>query len=307
MATWKGKTRGGLLGYKIFVFLIRYAGLGAAYGLLRLVALWFVFFSPTATRAIYSFFRNRLNKGRWSSALAVYRTYWAFGQALIDRTAVLAGFENKFTYDFDGEQHIQEMAQTGKGGVLLSIHGGNWSMAGSMLEENVGQTARINIVMLEAEHQKIQRFLAQVQVKQAANIIEIGNDFSHIIAMGLALRNGELLCMHGDRFLPGADTLEVDFLGAKAHFPAGPFQLIYRMKVPYSFVFSFKENRQHYHFYATPTLRTPASPQAAAQAFAHSIAQKLHQYPYQWYNFYDFWGTPSLVTSEKSTLQTSNG
>ena len=295
MATWKGKTRGGLLGYKIFVFLIRHAGLNAAYGLLLFVAGWFVLFSPKSTRAIYTLFRKRFRKGRWASALGVYRTYWVFGQALIDRTAVLAGFEQQFTYDFDGESHIHHMAEAGNGGVLLSIHGGNWSMAGSMLEENVGQSARINIVMLEAEHQKIQAFLEQVQVKQAANIIGIGNDFSHIIAMGAALRNGELLCMHGDRFLPEADTLEVDFLGAKAHFPAGPFQLIYRMKVPYSFVFAFKETRRHYHFYATPMQQHPASAQAAAQEFAQSIEAKLQQYPYQWYNFYDFWAAPSTA------------
>lgn len=304
MANWKGKTRGGLLGYQIFVFLIRYAGLRAAYGLLLFVAFYFVFFSPQSSKTIYSFFRKRLGKGRLASLWGIYKTYWSFGQALIDRTAVLAGFSHKFTYDFDGENYIHDMAKAGEGGVLISIHGGNWSMAGSMLEENVGQAARINIVMLEAEHQKIKTFLEKVQVKQAANIIGIGEDFSHIIAMGTALRNGELLCMHGDRFLPEAETLQVDFLGAPALFPAGPFQLIHRMKVPYSFVFAFKESHSHYHFYATPIQQHPASPQAAAEQFAQQIEQQLEKYPYQWYNFYDFWALP---TTESTTLPTNNG
>ncbi|MGH1337866.1 MAG: lipid A biosynthesis acyltransferase [Aureispira sp.] len=304
MANWEGKTRGGLLGYKIFVFLIRYAGLRTAYGLLLFVAFYFVFFSPSASRSIYSFFRKRLGKSRRASLWGIYKTYWAFGQALIDRTAVLAGFGQQFSYDFDGEHYIQDMAKAGAGGILLSIHGGNWAMAGSMLEENVGQNARINIIMLEAEHQKIQAFLANIQVQQAANIIGIGDDFSHIIAMGSALRNGELLCMHGDRFLPKAETIAVNFLGETAHFPAGPFQLIHRMKVPYSFVFAFKETLRHYHFYATPGQQYPTSPQAAAQQFAHDIEKQLQKYPYQWYNFYDFWATP---TTEKTSLQTNNG
>lgn len=303
MANWKGKTRGGLLGYQIFVFLIRYAGLRAAYGLLLFVAFYFVFFSPSASRSIYSFFRKRLGKGALVSIFGIYKTYWAFGQALIDRTAVLAGFSDKFTYDFDGEQHIHEIAEAGNGGLLLSIHGGNWSMAGSILDENVGHHARINIVMLEAEHKKIQDFLNKVQVKQAANIIGIGQDFSHIIAMGTALRQGELLCMHGDRFLPGAETITVDFLGATAHFPAGPFQLISRMKVPYSFVFAFKEKSSHYHFSATPIQQASATPQVVAQQFAQEVETKIRKYPYQWYNFYDFWATPS---SNKTNLQASN-
>ncbi|BDS15632.1 LpxL/LpxP family acyltransferase [Aureispira anguillae] len=292
MASWKGKTRGGLLGYKIFVFILKYMGLRAAYLLLVFVSFYFVLFSPTSTKSIYSFFRKRLRKGRLQSCWAIYRTYFSFGQALIDRTAVLAGLNSRFTYNFDGEEHIRTIAKEGQGGVLISIHGGNWSMAGSMLEDNVGSNARINIVMLEAEHQKIQAFLEKIQVKQSANIIGIGDDFSHIIAMGSALRNGELLCMHGDRFLPGAETVVVDFLGEKAHLPAGPFQLITRMKVPYTIVFAFKETTHHYHYYSTPPYRNPKSVQEAAQYFATSVEEKIKQYPYQWYNFYDFWAVP---------------
>jgi len=39
---WSGKSRGGASGYLIFVFIIRRAGLGAAYALLSLVALYFI-------------------------------------------------------------------------------------------------------------------------------------------------------------------------------------------------------------------------------------------------------------------------
>lgn len=301
MASWKGKTRGGLLGYKIFIFILKNLGLRAAYLLLVFVSFYFVFFAPTSTKSIYSFFRNRLKKGRLHSLWAIYKTYFSFGQALIDRTAVLAGLTDKFTYNFDGEEYIHTIAKEGNGGVLISIHGGNWSMAGSMLEDNVGSNARVNIVMLEAEYQKIQAFLEKIQVKQAANIIGIGDDFSHIIAMGTALRNGELLCMHGDRFLPGAETIEVDFLGAKAHLPAGPFQLITRMKVPYTIVFAFKETVSHYHYYSTPPYRNATSAQDAAQYFATSVEEKIKQYPYQWYNFYDFWAIPEPSTQVKRT------
>lgn len=306
MASWKGKTRGGLLGYKIFVFILKNLGLRAAYLLLVFVSFYFVLFAPTSTKAIYSFFRKRLKKGRLPSVWAVYRTYFSFGQALIDRTAVLAGQNHKFTYYFDGIEHLQTIAEEGNGGVLISCHGGNWSMAGSMLEDSVGDHARVNIVMLEAEHQKIKAFLDRIQVKQAANIIGIGDDFSHIIKMGTALRNGEILCMHGDRFLPGAETVVVDFFGEKAHLPAGPFQLITRMKVPYTIVFAFKETVSHYHFYSTPPFRDSTSVQDAAQYFATSVEEKIRLYPYQWYNFYDFWAVPDTPTQTSSRRKRNN-
>lgn len=299
MASWKGKTRGGLLGYQIFVFILKYMGLRAAYLLLVFVAGYFVFFAPTSTKAIYAFFRNRLQKGWFASVWGIYKTYYVFGQALIDRTAVLAGLGTRFSYDFDGEHYIREIAVEGNGGVLISAHAGNWSMAGNILDKNMPEGARVNIVMLADEHKKVQEFLDKTQKEQTANIIPIGDDFSHIIAMGTALRNGELLCMHGDRYLPGADTVEVDFFGAKAHLPAGPFQLITRMKVPYTVVYSFKETASHYHFYSTPPLRNPKSVQEAAQYFADSLEEKMRQYPYQWYNFYDFWATPEKMNQEE--------
>lgn len=292
MASWKGKSRGGLLGYKIFVFILKYMGLRAAYLLLTFVSFYFVLFSAKSTSAIYSFFRKRLKKGRIKSVWSVYKTYYIFGQALIDRTAALAGMGDKFTYDFDGEHFIKEIAEEGKGGVLISAHAGNWSMAGNRLDKNMPDKARVNIVMMADEHKKIQEFLDKTQSKQTAKIIGIGDDFSHIIAMGIALRKGELLCMHGDRYMPGAETIVVDFFGEKAHLPAGPFQLIARMKVPYTVVYAFKESACHYHFYSTPPLHNPRSAEEAAQYFATSMEEKIRKHPYQWYNFYDFWAPP---------------
>ena len=300
MASWKGKSRGGILGYKIFIFILKYLGLRAAYLLLVFVAFWFVPFAPAATKSIYAFFRQRLKKGRLHSAWAVYKTYFVFGQALIDRTAVLAGMNNKFTYFFDGVEHLRGIAEGGEGGILISAHAGNWSMAGSMLDDDVGTNARVNIVMLADEHKRIQEFLDKIQVKQAAKIIAIGDDFSHIIAMGTALRNGEILCMHGDRYMPGADTIEVDFFGDKAYLPAGPFQLITRMKVPFTIVYAFKETATHYHFYSTPPMKNPESMQEAAQYFASSMEEKVRQYPYQWYNFFDYWAKPAQPIHESA-------
>lgn len=292
MANWKGKTKGGLLGYKIFVFLIQYIGLWAAYSLLYFVAFYFLLFSRQSTKASYSFFRNRMGWSIAKSVIGIYKTYLKMGEALIDRTALLSGLDNKFTFDYDGEHYIKEIAEKGKGGVLISGHVGNWAIAGNILDKKMPSSLKVHIVMLAAEHKKIQSFLDSIQVKQTAAIIPIGNDFSHILAMGIALQKGELICMHGDRFLPNQKTVVVDFFGEKTHFPAGPFQLAVRMKVPYTITYAFKEGKAHYHFYSTPPLYNSSSLEEAAQYFATSLEQKLKRYPYQWFNFYDFWATP---------------
>ena len=45
MSQWDGKSKGAVLGYKIFIFFIQILGIRAAYVLLYLVALYFFLFS----------------------------------------------------------------------------------------------------------------------------------------------------------------------------------------------------------------------------------------------------------------------
>ena len=58
---WKGKSRGGVIGYKIFIFFLKYFGISFAYFILLFVAFYFIPFAPKATRASYFYF-NKVRK-----------------------------------------------------------------------------------------------------------------------------------------------------------------------------------------------------------------------------------------------------
>ena len=59
MATkWEGKSKGTVLGYKIFVFFIKNLGLTAAYILLVPVALYYLLFSVKSTKALFYYFNK---------------------------------------------------------------------------------------------------------------------------------------------------------------------------------------------------------------------------------------------------------
>ena len=68
----------------------------------------------------------------------------------------MAGFRSKFTFDFEGEDHLRKMASENTGCLLISAHIGNFEMAGHMLER---LESRVNILMLDAEHQQIKNYL----------------------------------------------------------------------------------------------------------------------------------------------------
>jgi predicted LPLAT superfamily acyltransferase len=295
VASWKGQSRGNLLGYKIFVTLLKNFGVKPAYFLLRFVAFYFFFFSPSSFRYIYQFYRHRLNFGFFKSILFVYRNYFIFGQVLLDKTATLAGFRSEFTFDFDGEQHLREMTEGNAGCLLISAHLGNFEMAGHMLER---LDARVNIIMLDAEYQRIRNYLSSITQK-SFHVIAIRDDNAHVFEINRALENKEILCIHGDRFLEGSKTIDIEFLGEKARFPTGPFYLAMKYGIPVSFVFAMKERKSHYHFYATPPkyymqqgnmARREEMLKTIIQDYIVQVEQKLRLFPGQWFNYYNFWG-----------------
>ncbi len=72
MPSWKGKTRGGLAGYQIFIFILRTFGLNSAYLALRLVVVYFIFFAPRASISIYRYFRKIHGYNRNKAFFSIY-------------------------------------------------------------------------------------------------------------------------------------------------------------------------------------------------------------------------------------------
>ncbi|MES1218443.1 MAG: lipid A biosynthesis acyltransferase [Bacteroidota bacterium] len=291
MPQWQGKSKGSPLGYRIFIYILRNWGVQPAYFLLYFVTFYYFLFSLKSSRLIFGFLHRRLGIGRAATLGKLYRNYYLFGQTIIDRIVLMSGIPNRFTFNFDGEENLHAMAATKRGGLLLSAHVGNWEIAGHLLKR---LNTKINIVMFDGEHQQLKEYLTGVTGERNANIIVIKNDLSHIYQIKEAFDKNELVCMHADRFLEGVKTLEAEFLGDKAKFPAGPFILAQKFKVPVSFVFAMKESKLHYHFYSSPVVeynedKNWTIPQQMLNNFVREMEAKIKIYPEQWYNYYDFW------------------
>ena len=303
MESWEGKTRGGVLGYKIFVWTLRNFGISFAYFLLVFVVSYFIFTSGKAFRAVYRYFHERMNYGKLKSLISIYRNYYVFGQILVDKLALLAGFQHKFTFDFEGEEYLRQMD---KGGLLISGHAGNWEIAGQLL---VRLEKKINILMYDAEHQKIKGYLADV-LQRNVHFIIIREDYSHLQEIKEAFSRGEIIAMHGDRYIEGNKTVVTEFLGKNAAFPIGPVNLAARFNVPAAYVFAVKESNTHYHFYSTPLQNIEFSNNlkkrdailaSAVTKFADAFETVVYKYPLQWFNYYDFWKLPDAAHQQPVT------
>jgi len=132
----------------------------------------------------------------------------------------------------------------------------------------------------------------------AASVINARQDgTTTALAIKEALDEKALVTLLVDRARPGNQTAEVDFLGAPASFPVGPWMLAAALKVPVVLCFGLYRGGNRYDFYfelftnalVTERGRRDAAVRDIVQCYADRLAHHARSAPYNWFNFYDFW------------------
>jgi predicted LPLAT superfamily acyltransferase len=95
--------------------------------------------------------------------------------------------------------------------------------------------------------------------------------------------------LHADRIQDGQKTYLLPFLNGKAEFPAGPFVMAHKFKVPITFVFAVKESNRQYALSATDLMLQAESPEEIAAAYVKRLEDMVRKYPNQWFNFYEYY------------------
>ena len=286
---WQGQSKGTVLGYKIFVFLIKNLGIRAAYFLLYFVAFYYFLFEWNSNRFMYQYFRYRLGFSPTKSLVSLYRNYFCFGQTIIDKVAILSGLQHKFTYEFDGIENLTNLLEANKGGVLISAHIGNFEIAEPFFSE-IDPNCQINIVTTDLERSAIKEYIDSISEKKKNDkFIFVKEDMSHIFDINKVLSNNEIICFTGDRYFQGTKSLKGSFLGKEADFPAGPFLIASRLGVPVIFVYVMKEKNLHYHLYARKAETKHRDAQGLLNAYTQNMEKMVKKYPLQWFNYFDFW------------------
>lgn len=289
MGEWNGKTRGSLLGYKFFVFCIRNLGISFSYFLCYFVASYYVLFAKQPRNGLLKFYQQGFNYSKSEARKLAFQNFYQFGKTLIDRIAITTSKRKHYTHTFNNEEALVQMNDNEKGGLLFSGHLGNWENAGNLIKERV--TSKINIVMLDAEVEKIKHFMESTTGGPSYQLIPLKDDMSHLILIHKALKRNEFVAIHADRIMGDSKYIELDFLASKAKFPLGPFILAEKFKVPITFVYAVKDGRLHYELFATDPITEPTKAEDIAKAYVSRLEEMVKKYPDQWFNFYDYYAS----------------
>jgi predicted LPLAT superfamily acyltransferase len=258
----------------------------AMQALLTPVCLYFFVSSLNAGAASRTFLARAL--GRRPTALERWRHYRTFATCLLDRVLLLNGRVGLFDVRVHGEREISAIATTGAGGFLIGAHLGNFEVVRAAGHRfGVVRTA---LLMYEDNARKTNAVLNALNPRLAMQVIGLGRPGA-MLAVKDRLEEGYLIGMLADRSLAGERCVDVDFLGAPARFPLGPFRMAAILRKPVLLMLGVYRGGRRYDIHFEVLAANPAEEplEAVLRRYVARLEDHCRRAPFNWFNFYDFW------------------
>ncbi len=226
-----------------------------------------------------------------------YRHFISFANAIIDKLAAWAGTLSVANIEFSGRDALLTDLQNGRGALLLACHLGNPEVCRVIASQD--DHIKINVLVHTKHAEQFNRLLQRYNPASGLNLLQV-TDINAATAILLAekIEQGELVIIAADRTPVGHSqrVSQVNFLGATALLPQGPFILAGLLKCPVYSLFCLKHAEKHRIIFEAfsenlswPRNQRETALQQAAQRYADQLQQHCLQAPLQWFNFYDFW------------------
>jgi lauroyl/myristoyl acyltransferase len=188
----------------------------------------------------------------------------------------------------EGIEHVDAVLGAGGGFVVLTAHVGNWELAGRALAAR-GAGRPVHIVMAPEADPAVERLLRHRGAPLRFVTLRTPAEAVPLVA---ALRRGEIVGMQGDRALGHRGDVAVEFFGAPARFPLGPFLLARAAGVPVVAAFCVLRPDRRYAVHVLPPRRVErGAEEDALRCWVDGLAGIIERAPTQWFNFVDTWGT----------------
>ena len=282
---------------KVMTWIALFFGRTVARCVLHPITLYFMFFAPTARRHSKRYLGRAL--GRPATFVDGYRHVHAFTATILDRVYLLRDKLSRFDVRTTGRDLVDGTLAEGRGAFLVGAHVGSFEVL-RVLGDTRGDL-KVAMVMYPDNARLINAALQAIAPDSAPEIIALGRVES-MLAVRDWLDAGGLAGILGDRRLPGeserSNDVRVSFLGVEATFSDGPFRLaaLLRRRVLFMAGPHVGGNRYDVRFETLADFSGRLGPAEreqriveAVHAYAARLEALCRAYPYNWFNFLDFW------------------
>lgn len=294
--------QGSILGIRTLLWLVRFLGYRVGYLLLPWIVLSQFFSNSTARKSSqeylgkvgvltpsHSFFQKLwlLYSHQLSFAVNAYDRLW-FAQNRLDL----------FEVSIENHQLLSQVANAGKGAVILTSHIGSFEIMRSL---SAHYNMEVIPVMYGASSKKFLTAMTKANPAYTQKIIFMDQDGVDVALQILAaVEQGKLVAIMADRIPPDsqkARTESVLFLNHPARFNLNPWILAASLRCPVIFAGGVRVGFRKYHVFAKQigerifkvSDRNGPSIQDGLASYVSELEVLCRKYPLQWFNFFEYW------------------
>jgi len=249
---------------------------------------------PVARRSSQAFLHRALDRRpTWRDT---FLHLFVFATTVLDRVYLVNGRHRDFTVDVNNEQVFWSALAQGRGCLLLGSHLGSFEMLG--IVGSMEKKLSINVVMHIEDSARLRELLPLSGSAFPYKVIPLGHPGS-MLRVKECLERGEVVGILADRVYGSEPTQCLPFLGRPARFSLSPMRLAAIAGAPVVMVFGLFRGGRRYEIVFEPLGRQcgegmeysmPPAPVHALQCYVERLEHHARHAPYNWFNFYDYWG-----------------
>ncbi|HUN39902.1 MAG TPA: acyltransferase [Acetobacteraceae bacterium] len=285
------RERGSGVLVRLMIVLSLKLGWAAGQALLYPITLYFYLFSPTARSASRGFLARVLPRS--PGGADILRHIFSFSCVLLDRIFLLSNRTDGFAIDTTGLDDVTAALDQSRGCLLLGAHLGSFEALRCFGRQS---PVPVKVLMYRANGGAYTDLVEALDPALCEDIIEIGTPEA-MLRVHESLQRGEIVGVLGDRAPRGEKLVTVPFLGDPAPFPIGPLLLSAALTAPVVLFFGIRTGPRRYtlhfeHFADRIALdrgNRAAQTASCVQLYASRLEHFCRRYPFNWFNFYDFW------------------
>ncbi|MGE4607073.1 MAG: hypothetical protein AAEJ52_10065 [Myxococcota bacterium] len=296
--------RGSLSGMRFTAWAYRTIGRRPAEVLIHCIVAYFFLTDGAGRRASLAFLRRvhatpegkrtlGSPPGLWQSFLH----YREFGLSIGDRLAIWFGRSDDFVFDIEAEEYLDRISESGRGAILVGAHLGSFDALRALAAR---KNSAVNVLMFTRHAQRVNTLFRELSPEVNARVITVRpGSIDSVFEIRGCIQRGELVAILGDRMEPGdqGHASRVPILGDLVELPLAPYLLANLLGCPLLMLLAVREAPGHYSVFCEELAERVRLPRrerekGAAEllaAYAERLERFATRYPYQWFNFFDYW------------------
>ena len=298
--------RGSRFMLHLMIWISKKLGRTAGRVVLYLIAGYFLLFAPSARAASRAYLTRVL--GRRADARDIYRHFLTFATTIHDRVYLLSNDDSPFTIQLHLSKDVERAIAGMPGALLVGAHLGSFEVLRSVGLKYPGVS--VVMVMYEDNAKKLNTTLASMKSGERPNIIPLGR-WDTMLRVQEQLERGALVGFLGDRSVGTEKKRIIPFLGEPAAWPIGIFRIAALLNRPLYFMAGLYTDPGRYEIFITQIADFSSVEKAdqdkaiqdAMLKYVNEVEKHCHMAPYNWFNFYDFWGKDNNIRMKKDYVK----